>query len=614
MPELIAHIDAFIANYNEEARPFVWTKSVVHQRRMKPFFAAWDSIMVADKRIGGIRHMVWRNRFLTWACTAMAERFSRPDIQGAIAVCVLPLATLALLATAPVAGDFWWNDAPRHALNGVFIKDFVTAHPLGDPVGWAINYYLRRPALTIMFYPPFFYGIEAAAFALFGVSHLIAQSTVALFVLLLAASVYVFARNVMAPLPAAGAALLAIGIPETAFWARQVMLDIPAYALIVTSACFLVNYLKYAKPRAIYLAAALLLAAIYTKYNAGFVAPAFAIAFVATKGSAFWRDRHALIAAVLAAVGLIPAIVIILKFGTQNLASVSGLQGSLPLNSLACWLFYLEALPGQMGIVVAALAVGGLVLCAKRFLAGQDRRIHGLLLAWSGIGYLFFTLISLKESRDTIMVLMPLVVAAPLLLCAIIPKPFGGIAGFAIGAGTLVYTLTFCPVSRVDGYSQIARYLADNVPRDGVVVYSGYRDANLIFDLAALPGRGDISVIRVDKLLLSAPVGERRRGVTQANYDEAEIATLLHGLGATYFVIQPGFWSDLAVMARFDSVIASNDFEKVAQFDLVGNLSTADGIRGVEILRPTFPLSERPEDIDIDMPLVGRRFQGTTRR
>jgi hypothetical protein len=39
VPELIAHIEAFIADYNEEARPFVWTKSVVHQKRMKPCFA-----------------------------------------------------------------------------------------------------------------------------------------------------------------------------------------------------------------------------------------------------------------------------------------------------------------------------------------------------------------------------------------------------------------------------------------------------------------------------------------------------------------------------------------------------------------------------------------------
>jgi transposase len=39
VPELIAHIDAFISSYNEEARPFVWTKSIVHQKRMKPCFA-----------------------------------------------------------------------------------------------------------------------------------------------------------------------------------------------------------------------------------------------------------------------------------------------------------------------------------------------------------------------------------------------------------------------------------------------------------------------------------------------------------------------------------------------------------------------------------------------
>jgi transposase len=37
--QLIAHIDAFIASYNETATPFVWTKSKVHQKRLKPCFA-----------------------------------------------------------------------------------------------------------------------------------------------------------------------------------------------------------------------------------------------------------------------------------------------------------------------------------------------------------------------------------------------------------------------------------------------------------------------------------------------------------------------------------------------------------------------------------------------
>ena len=36
---LVAHIDSFIASYNQDARPFIWTKSVVHQKCLKPCFA-----------------------------------------------------------------------------------------------------------------------------------------------------------------------------------------------------------------------------------------------------------------------------------------------------------------------------------------------------------------------------------------------------------------------------------------------------------------------------------------------------------------------------------------------------------------------------------------------
>jgi transposase len=36
--ELVTHIDTFINSYNNNARPFVWTKSIVHQKRLKPCF------------------------------------------------------------------------------------------------------------------------------------------------------------------------------------------------------------------------------------------------------------------------------------------------------------------------------------------------------------------------------------------------------------------------------------------------------------------------------------------------------------------------------------------------------------------------------------------------
>src|SRR5215468_6869224 len=37
--QLRSHIDAFVENYNEHAKPFAWTKSEVHQKRLKARFA-----------------------------------------------------------------------------------------------------------------------------------------------------------------------------------------------------------------------------------------------------------------------------------------------------------------------------------------------------------------------------------------------------------------------------------------------------------------------------------------------------------------------------------------------------------------------------------------------
>jgi hypothetical protein len=551
--------------------------------------------------------MAWHSRPLS-ECDGFNNDL-QDRLQAFGVVLVLFLACLALLLTAPTDGDFWWNDAPRHALNGAFIMDLVAAHPFHDPVRWAIDYYLMRPALTIMFYPPLFYCVEAIAFAVFGVSHVVAQAAVVLFCGLLAGSVYLLARAVLPRWSAVGAALLAIGTPETAFWGRQIMLDVPAYALIATSACFLLFYLRKGHPRTIYLTALFLVAAIYTKYNAGFIAPALVATFIMTKGRAAFRDRHAIAAAAIACIGLVPAAVMMHQFGASNLQSLSGLEGTIPPNSLECWLFYLKVLPAQLGTMTVILAAGGLALLANRAVVGRDRSIYRLLLAWLLVGYLVFSAISLKENRDTIMVLLPLAIAGPLFLLMIPPRPLGELAGLALGVGTICYSLMFCPVDRVGGYKEIAAYLAEKLPRNGVVAYSGFRDANLIFDLAAIPGRSDITVVRIDKLLLSAPVGERRRGVKQSDLNETGIAELLRGLGATFFVIQPGFWSDLQVMSRFDSVIRGTDYETVRHFGLTGTLSSQDGKAGIEVLRPTYAIATKFRRLDIDMPLAGQRFQ-----
>ena len=37
--ELVTHIASFISSYNASAKPFVWTKSAVYQKRLRPCFA-----------------------------------------------------------------------------------------------------------------------------------------------------------------------------------------------------------------------------------------------------------------------------------------------------------------------------------------------------------------------------------------------------------------------------------------------------------------------------------------------------------------------------------------------------------------------------------------------
>jgi len=76
---------------------------------------------------------------------AAGERTER-----AVVAAVILAASIALTANALVNGDFWWSDSSRHALNGAFVKDFITAMPWHEPKAWAIDYYLQYPSLTIL--------------------------------------------------------------------------------------------------------------------------------------------------------------------------------------------------------------------------------------------------------------------------------------------------------------------------------------------------------------------------------------------------------------------------------------------------------------------------------
>jgi 4-amino-4-deoxy-L-arabinose transferase-like glycosyltransferase len=560
-------------------------------------------------RFGGIMATAAaRFRQAITALTAAAGRRSWPDLL------ILLVASVALTATAPVNGDFWWQDAPRHALNGAFVMDFLKAMPWTDPTAWAMDYYVKYPALTILFYPPVFYFAEAAAYSLFGVHHATAQLVEGAFVLLLATGTYRLARFILPRGAAIGVALLLIGAPEAAYWGRQVMLDIPAYGLLVWSAVFLLCYLGNQGARFIYLAVGAFVLAIYTKYNVAFAVPAMVAALIAARGMGFWRDRNVQFAAAAAIILLMPAAWLMSHFGSINVESVVARSGDLPRTDLRAWLFYPNLVPRQLGVPTTILAIGGLALLLFRGFRGY-RVLFSLLGVWLIGGYLLFSFVSVREPRHDLMALLPLVLLAGFFLYELLGGNATAQAVVIIAGGlTLAYSIVFLPPPVVTGYRAIADYIAAEAPRGGTVLFSGYRDGNFVFDMREHSDRQDLTLLRADKLLLRMSV-ERTRGVQQTDDDEAAISVMLRDQGVAMVVAQAGFWEDLREMARLAHVLQSPDFRRVASFQPEGELSTNDGLGSpgggrVDIYVPTNPVISDRHKVTIEMPFIRGRVSG----
>ncbi|MEJ2702857.1 MAG: hypothetical protein P8Z79_10495 [Sedimentisphaerales bacterium] len=77
----------------------------------------------------------------------------------------------------------WYGDAPHHAANGLFWKDYLLSLSL-HPKDYALSYHARYPVIAPTTYPPVFYVVEAVVFGVFGSSPYIAKGLVLGFALM----------------------------------------------------------------------------------------------------------------------------------------------------------------------------------------------------------------------------------------------------------------------------------------------------------------------------------------------------------------------------------------------------------------------------------------------
>lgn len=525
------------------------------------------------------------------------------------AALVLLLVVALLFLQAPADGAFYWSDAPRHALNGVFIKDFLVAAPIQDPMGYAYAYYARYPALTVLFYPPLFYFLSAPLYLLLGVSHQTALLAVFLHYAAFGIGCYRLGLFWLRPAMALLLALILVTAPEIAFWGRQVMLEIPAFAFLVWSAVALMTYRRTERPPMLYLAVFLLVLAIYTKISTAFLAPVFALVLLHDRRGAALKDRHVYIVTLLAIVGLIPLLAITVKFGQANVQSVTGIaDAAVSRSSLAGWVWYARQIPSQIGWTATVAAFVGavtLVLPRYRRTAGASQADLLFWWLWFTIGYLFFSSIDLKEARHSVFILVPVVFAAVLALNRLRPT-IGLLTAGVLLAATATHTLLLRPVYYVQGYAQAVDFVARKAPRNSVVLFSGYRDGAFVFNMRTREDRRDLSVLRADKMLLRVAV-RRELGVEQKSMTEQEIAARINQYGVRYVVMQPGFWDDLEAMRRLEAVLKSPQFVEVQRIPTPANYPAHE--KELVIYENLAPVAAGPIDLQIELPIINRTIK-----
>lgn len=512
---------------------------------------------------------------------------------------LIALAAALLFATTPTAGDFWWNDSSRHAMNGIFLRDLLAQGGWLHPVEFARAYYARYPAINIGFYPPLFYVLTAPFLLIFGVSHAATQAVVALH----AAAAGILSYLLLAPrlgrAGAAGAALVVLFIPDMALWSRQVQLDVPAIAWLLAFAWALVRYRRGGRTGWMFAAAVLAGMAVLVRVQLVFVLPVFALGLLVRPPCGQPRPALRLAAFATAVLLALPATAMLLLFSRQTGALAGAMPGMPALWSLDNWTWYARAVPAQTGWPVLAAVGAGLAVLAARLrrpnppnplrAGNEDLAVLALLLA---AAWLFFTVVSNKEARFNLPGVVLLVLLGLGGLGALHRRAAAVVClglGLAAGAQALG-----TQVPRVGGFAEAARAALAASPEGSNIFVSAWRDGSLIYNGRVQGGSRDVGFRRADKVLVEVNIMSQL-GVEDKGLDDEQLLALLRRERIAVLVVQPGYLSDQPTMARFERLLADPArFEVLRRVPITGQVWRPDEKELVvyRLRQPTTPPAE----------------------
>jgi len=390
-------------------------------------------------------------------------------------------------------------DSPVHAMDGVLVHDWVGSGPTAwvDPIGFAVEQYAHYPALSIgRHYPPGFAFVEAAFFAVFGISATSARLSVLAMGLFAATGVYMFVRRFIDRPYAALAAVLLISMPAVTYWGRQTMLELPTLSVAIWAAVALAHYLDRPSGWRLAVVIAVVVAGICFKQNAVFVIGAVTLAIAAAAWYGHAPRKHVIICGVFCVA--LPALVY-LSMGSAIQMLADEYRTFPNPWSWAAISFYVTELPGQLSVWLLVAALIGVALSVRRF------GVYGVLLAAWFVGcYAMVTVAACKQPRFFFVGLFPFAVWAAMPFATALRR-LPSRAAVPVVLVVMALTTAHSLQQRIEFYPDYGSVVTAH--RDEIenhaVLFSGLRDGDFTFAVRQhIPWR-HTAVIRANKLLYS---------------------------------------------------------------------------------------------------------------
>lgn len=514
----------------------------------------------------------------------------------AVALTVLAIAALH----AQNDGLWFQGDAPRHAANGLFWWDLLSATPT-NPITYAVRYYARYPVIAPATYPPLFYVLEGWVFSAFGPSPHAAKLLVLLFAGMAGGYTMAWARRWIGPGAGWAGTFLAF-IPGVVLWSNAVMLNLPATALGI--ACLYHFRRWFEAPGKKHLAATIVsfIALLLTYYHgASVVCVVLAWVVFLRRHSQFGPPRLPYVA-IAGAIAIIPLALAVYFAPVQMARHLPGIAfwgGTRP------WTYYGKVLPDLVGPFTLAL---GVISVFYGLLMARWRTEVAYLIIWIGALLAGFTLLPAKNPRYILLVVPPFVLAVAIALAAVLRhlpriQPQWRAVMLAISLALGFWSAMRVPIPRVSGFREVAEYLRQHAPTD-VVLYDGAYDGLFGFFVRALDPEFSRRIVRADKLLYQYGPTTTFQPIETPRVSSGDevVKAVRSQCGCRWIVVEMGPVSARRVPQRvLREALSRREFELAGSFPITG--ASVERVDVYRVLGPITPATT----VDLTFPAFSSR-------